>query len=178
MRKGQSLPSSGPGTVLAWCCCAHPSASAGINTHQVHPALNLLGYAQPKYPPSSPVWRRPCALPTPLPLAVPRADIPSAVLSLLLCHNPCCPVPAAVPSPSAVLPPAPEPASLMSPPLPPQDVNIGLFESHIRGGLPVAALGPGGTREMPALPPSLHAHAATAAVSPSTVLRWLVLMRS
>lgn len=46
-----------------------------------------------------------------------------------------------------------------------QDVNIGLFEHHIRGGLPMASLGAGGRREVAALPPSLHAHAATAAVS-------------
>jgi hypothetical protein len=47
----------------------------------------------------------------------------------------------------------------------PQDVNIGLFEAHIRGGHPMAALGAGGTRQVAALPASLHAHAATAAVS-------------
>lgn len=48
-----------------------------------------------------------------------------------------------------------------------QDVNIGLFEAHIRGGQPMAALGAGGTRQVAALPPSVHAHAATAAVSSS-----------
>jgi hypothetical protein len=46
-----------------------------------------------------------------------------------------------------------------------QDVNISLFEAHIRGGQPMAALGAGGTRQVAALPTSLHAHAATAAVS-------------
>jgi hypothetical protein len=48
---------------------------------------------------------------------------------------------------------------------PPQDVNIELFESHIRGGQPMAGLSGAGTRQVAALPPSVHAHAATAAVS-------------
>lgn len=53
----------------------------------------------------------------------------------------------------------------LHPHTPSQDVNIGLFESHIQGGHPMAGLSAGGTRQVAALPPSVHAHAATAAVS-------------